>query len=454
MLQLRVPVYFLTGFFLIALTLGSLPRIASAEEQATVTSGPMPGHSAMRAVNIWMQGSTASDALLEFWPKGKTGQKRSTKSQTLVATDQYTTHFHIGDLEPGTTYEYRVLMNGKPVSLPDTLEFHTQPLWQWRTGPPPFRVVAGSCAYINDPAYDRPGKPYGAGYDIFGRMAGQKPDMMLWLGDNVYLREADYGSRWGMAERYRHDRAVSELQSLLRSTHHYAIWDDHDYGPNDSNQSFNLKDESLALFKRYWANPAYGLPGTDGIFVKFTFRDIDFFLLDNRYYRDDDHAPDTATKTMLGQDQLAWLKNALLDSKAPFKIIANGSQMLNELSKKEGWNHFPDERTAFVDWLNETNIPGVMFMSGDVHYSALLKLDRTNRYPIYELTCSPLTSGPRTKKLAPGESLLVPGTFVGERNFCQLDFSGPRKNRNLKITVLNADGEVKWTKDIAAKELR
>lgn len=38
-----------------------------------------------------------------------------------------------------------------------------------------------------------------------------------------------------------HSRSVAELQPFLASTHHYAIWDDHDYGPNDSDRGFYNK---------------------------------------------------------------------------------------------------------------------------------------------------------------------------------------------------------------------
>jgi phosphodiesterase/alkaline phosphatase D-like protein len=63
--------------------------------------------------------------------------------------------------------------------------------------PRDFRVAFGSCAYVNDPPFDRssrPSGPYGGGYAIFDSIARMKPDMMLWLGDNIYLRDADVGS--------------------------------------------------------------------------------------------------------------------------------------------------------------------------------------------------------------------------------------------------------------------
>jgi alkaline phosphatase D len=456
MLKTRFAVASLLGFLLATATAIQSPRAAAAppEEQPQLTSGPMPGHSAKRAVTIWLQGSSNAKVVLDYWPDGHPEQVRSSEALPLKAEQQFTAHIEIDGLDPGTAYSYRVKLNGKPVRIPGKLMFHTQPLWEWRSDPPPFRVVAGSCAYVNDTAYDRPGKPFGDGYGIFTRMAEQSPDMMLWLGDNVYMREADFDSRWAMTERYRHTRALPELQPLLHSTHHYAIWDDHDYGPDDANRSFILKDQSLALFKRYWSNPAYGLPGEPGIFTSFTFRDIDFFLLDNRYHRNSDKAPDTPHKSMLGGKQLAWLKDALLQSKAAFKIIANGGQMLNQFESRESWRNFPAERADFLGWLNETGINGVLFLSGDVHFTALTKLERENNYPLYELSCSPLTAGPRRKAYS---SLSIPplaDTFVAERNFCQLDFSGPAKARHLTISVFDASGREKWQREIAASELQ
>ena len=434
---------------------GSPTLSHAAGAPARLAAGPMPGHSAMRAVTIWLQGSAAGEVVVDYWPDGQVGPMRSSEPASLSQARQYVAHIDIGGLEPGTTYAYRVRIDGEPVVPAEKLLFQTQPLWQWQSDPPSFRVIAGSCAYVNDAAYDRPGQPYGGRYDIFRRIAAQSPDMMLWLGDNVYLREADYDSRWGMAERYRHTRALPELQPLLRSTHHYAIWDDHDYGPDNANHSFVRKGESLELFKRYWANASYGLPGEPGIFTRMGFMDVDFFLLDDRYYRSSDAAPERPGKTMLGGNQLAWLKDALLNSRAPFKILANGSQMLNEQNRGEAWLHFPQERRAFLEWLKATRIPGVVFLSGDVHHSALFRLDgESTPYPLYELTCSPLTSRPRRDMDEAGNTLLVSGTVVGERNFCQLDFSGPKNARRLTIRVLDADGVEKWSREIAARELR
>ena len=193
-----------------------------------------------------------------------------------------------------------------------SLEFQTQVLWQWRTDPPPFRFATGSGAYINETIYDRPGKPFGGEYEIYTRIYEQNPDFMLWLGDNFYLREVDWNSRTGILKRLTHGRATKEFQPLLGSVHNYAIWDDHDFGPNNSDRGFWNKETTLEAFKLFWPNPSYGINGKPGTTTFFEWADVDFFLLDNRYYRTP-NSRKHAYREMLGEDQLEWLEDCMED---------------------------------------------------------------------------------------------------------------------------------------------
>ena len=95
---------------------------------------------------------------------------------------------------------------------------------------------------------------------------------------------------------------------------------------------------------------------------------------------------------MFGAQQMTWLKNALLFSRAPIKLVVNGSQMWNRVSRFEGWHQFATEQKAFAEWLTANRIDGVVFLSGDRHFSEVLKIDRPGTYPIVEFTSSPLTS--------------------------------------------------------------
>jgi alkaline phosphatase D len=423
------------------------PQTANAEK---LRAGPMAGPPAMRSISIWLQAESAAKAQLSYW----SGQEKPKTSRAieLKEQDDFTGHISLDNLQPGTEYHYRVLLNNKPVTN-RTYSISTQALWQWRTDPPNSKVLLGSCAYINEVAYDRPNTPYGGGYEIFSNMAAQKPDLTLWMGDNVYFREVDYDSASGMAYRYRHDRALPELQSLLTTGAHAAIWDDHDYGPNDANSSFGFKADALELFKRYWANPSYGLPDAPGVFTVVHHNDADFFMLDDRWYRDSDANVGAERKAMLGERQVTWLKNALLNSMANFKIIVNGSQMFDDKSRWESWNKFPAERDNFTDWLFANKLDGVMFLSGDRHHTELLRIERPNQYPLYELTCSPLTAG--THKM--DDELIKPtrvsGTMVGERNFCSMEFSGPYKDRKLTLRSYSTNGKMLWEQLIKRSEI-
>lgn len=426
----------------------SLP--AASAWAIELAAGPMVGPTAMRAATVWLQGKAAGQARLEYWPEGRRNERRVAATTSLTPGDDFATHLALAGLEPGTRYEYRVLIDGEPASAVHAVS--TQKLWQWRTEPPDFKVLLGSCTYVNEPAYDRPGKPYGGDPAIFETMAMAKPDLTLWLGDNLYYREADYDSPAGMAARWRHDRAIPQLQTLLATGNHAAIWDDHDYGPNNANASFVFKDHALALFKRYWANPSHGLPDAPGVFTSFRHGDAEFFLLDNRWYRDADYLVDEK-KSMFGEHQLRWLKNALVNSTATFKFIAAGSQMLDRSSPFEGWRHFDAERQGFIDWLTKQGVNGVFFLSGDRHRTELLRWERADDYPLYDLTCSPLTSGTYDLSKVPADPGLVDGTRVGEQNYCALDIAGPRDGRVLTVRSFAADGRELWRRELKAAEL-
>ncbi|MCZ6771109.1 MAG: alkaline phosphatase D family protein [Proteobacteria bacterium] len=431
----------------------ALACLAEAAPAWTVHAGPMPGWVGMRSAAIWLQADGPGIARVAYWPVGAAHKRVQTDAQALSVEFDYVTLFEITELDPGTTYAYEVLDGDTAISL-EVLRFHTQVLWQWRDPPPDFEVAVGSCSYTNDPPFDRPGKPYGGGYGIFKHIAALQPAFMLWLGDNVYLREADFLSRGGAAYRYRYARNLNELQPLLRGTHHVAIWDDHDYGPNNSNRAYVFKRESLEIFKRYWANPNYGQPDVPGIFTSVSYGDAEFFLMDNRYHRDADHAAGLKDKQMFGRDQMRWLKNALRVSRARFKFIVNGSEMLNRHNRFEGWNHFPREQGDFLAWLAANRIPGVMFLSGDRHFTKLASTSRQGTYDLYELTCSPLTSSPFENYEASNDPEVDAGTLVRERNFCVISFSGPAAARALTLSSRDGAGRLLWQRRIEAAALK
>ena len=426
-----------------------LMMVQSFAQKVELKSGPMLGYSEMREVIVWLQTTAKGKIQLNYWDQILPNQIFKSEIVETDISTAFTAKIILSLLEPGKKYGYQVLLNEKPLLFPYPLEFQTQSLWQWRTDPPAFSIALGSCAYINDTPYDRPGKPYGSNYHIFESILAKKPDAMLWLGDNTYLRETDWNSRSGILYRYSHTRATPELQGLLGSVHHYAIWDDHDFGPDNSDRGFIHKEATLEAFRLFWGNPTSGLPDQNGITSQFQWADIDFFLLDNRFSR----APDerkTGERTQFGKAQIEWLLDALKTSKAPFKMVATGGQFLSASAIAE--NHiklYPEEREYLIKRIEEEGLTNIIFLTGDRHLTELTELKLPNGKFIYDLTVSPLTSGVNTN---PDSNVLrVPGTLVTEHNFGLLTFSGKRQERKLTIKIFDAAGKEKWMKEILSE---
>ena len=360
-------------------------------------------------------------------------------------------------LAGGARLQYRLRVDGKLVEGGKLFEVRTQPDSPWNQPYPNYRIALGSCSYLDDPPFDRPGPSFSGGTGMFDVMAARAPDLTLWLGDNLYLREADFASRAGMAARWKQDFTHPAKRNLLRTGQHAAVWDDHDYGPNDSNSSYEMKDESLRLFSSYWPNPSFGIPGMPGVFTKFGFADADVFLLDGRWYRDSHLGPavvDGRARRVFGEAQMAWLRNALLASNKPLKIIASGGQFLADGYGWEGWHHYPVERDGFLAWLREAAISGVVFASGDRHHTELIKIDRAGTYPLYELSCSPLTAAAFDAPQEQGMPRVVPGTWVAQRNFCEMRVEGPGNARVLTLESFNLAGQPLWTHSVPLGALR
>lgn len=436
--------------------------IAVKKMPAQLVAGPMPGYIELRTAKIWVEVKPGSTVELLYWKKGENGSVKKMSVSTDAGLWFAPIVFDLVGLDINTTYEYAVAVNSHSVKKPIKAdgEFTTQDLWQWRKPAPDFSFLTGSCAYFNEPVYDRPGPGYGKDSSIFETMAKEKASFMLWLGDNWYLREADYYSQWGIWYRASRDRKLPILQNFLKSMPQFAIWDDHDYGPNDGDKSFHLKETSRKVFMSYWANPGYGEAG-NGIYTRITYADCDFFLMDDRYFRSNDDMEPYAydkpniAKRMWGAVQMEWLKNALLHSKAPFKFIVTGSQTLNPASPFDCLQDYPIEFNELMGFLSAEKINGVLFLTGDRHHSEVIRYDRREEYTLYDITSSPLTSSIGKvfgkEKENPAR---ITNTLAEAQNYSRISISGKTGERKLTVEFVGIKGEKLAEWSISEKELK
>ena len=408
-------------------------------------SGPMLGYSEMLEVPVWVQTTKEAEVHMEYWNINKPDEKFLSNKINTSKNTAFTALLIADELEPGNRYDYNIYINDMVLNFDYKTQFQTQPIWKWRTDPPEMSFVMGSGAYINEKRYDRPGDGYGGDYHIYEAMLTKNPDFMLWLGDNVYLREPDWNSRTGIHHRYTHTRSTPEMQALLASTHNYAILDDHDFGPNDSDRGFWNKKETLNAFEIFWANPSVGVGDIKGAITSFQWGDADFFLLDNRSYRTPNYRK-SGKKTQLGEDQIQWLFDNLSYSHATYKFVVLGGQLLSTSSTYESYMNygFAEERQRIIDYIQNEKIKNVVFLTGDVHFSEISVLKANNRPTIWDITSSPLNSGVNTHADKKDNRLRVDGSVIMTRNFAEIKLSGPTTNRLLTITYYDAEGKEIW----------
>jgi len=411
----------------------------------------MVGHTTPTSSAIWVETDQACAVKVHYWLEARflyqssAGQPivRGTAEGRTSETAPHTAVIQLTGLKPGWLVYYELEIAGKPVRPATPQVFSLLPDTTANRPLPSFAVAFASCMY---PARV-PVQP------IWDQLALHRPAALLLIGDNNYMPNvtAAYETsqdvvEYAMARYHRYLRDLPGLRSLLATTPTYGIWDDHDFGPDNSDRTFRWKDLSLSLFKKYYPNPSAGLPDVPGVFTSFQIGDVQFFLLDDRYYRDPNQAPDR--RTMLGPGQLAWLKQSVKESKATFKVIVNGgSLVVDRQGFGEYWANFGQERDEFLAWLAENRINGVLFAAGDWHVGTLNRLHRPqDPYPFYELLSSNAgVSLPPPPSEETGQAHHRFHQYVGTEyrgfNFGMLSFSGPSGDRSVNLQIINSRGE-------------
>ncbi len=449
---------------LLAVLTACCSLFASAVTAGELLWGPMLGYRTHKEVFLSLEVKDAKSVTLDYWLAGKPGTKQSLTQVNPIVTPAggQIVQFRPSMLEVGADYEYTLSIDGEKLSFPYPTTFKTTKLWEWRGPPPDFSFLVGSCLYVNEPAIDRPGTPYGKGLATLTLAGNTGADFMVWLGDNWYYREVDYSSVSGLWHRAQHDRAQPEMQKLLGTMHHYATWDDHDYGPNDSNWSYEFKDETRGIFKNYWGNPSYGERDNPGVYTKFYWGDAVFILMDDYTYRDDAQLDQNthAAKSQWGRRQMEWLKQSLLQAKSlghyTFKFIGNGTQVLQGVARGSSHVGYQHEREELIQFIADNQITGVVFLTGDVHHTGLYRRQLGADGPwIFEITSSPLSAGSWAVETSPkaDDPLVIKETLVGDQNFVTVSVTGEGATRALVVSSTDKQGVKRFEYTIKATDL-
>ncbi len=365
--------------------------------EGPLLSGPLLGEVGPSDAFIWVQARDTSPLALDLYDAD--GKVLSLAAQP-AESDWLCTVFHVEGLRAEGSYSY---------SFSSTYgQTERYPL---RKGLPNearrIKLALGSC-YKDYQQKELP---------IFSAIAKEAPDLFLMLGDNCYfLDEKEWNSESGMMMTHLRHRNHDSLRPLVSQVPVLGIWDDHDFGPNDSDGTFENKAAALRCFARMWAQRSYGTPELPGIFSTVRCGPVELFLLDDRYYRRE-------RQQILGAEQLGWLKERLRQSQAPVKLVLSGSQVLPEVA---GMPHFnwecwrrdaAAELEELLSFIEQEEICGVLFASGDPHLGYVLHARGRELLPgadrngsgrrgpeLFELTTSPLAHTPWPEHIWPADS--------------------------------------------------
>ncbi|MFW7378497.1 MAG: alkaline phosphatase D family protein [Oligoflexus sp.] len=261
-------------------------------------------------------------------------------------------------------------------------------------------------------------------------IAADRPDLWVWLGDNIY---ADHLSIEERAKEYLRLKTNPYYQEFRMKTPLMGTWDDHDFASDNKGGEFPEKDASQDLFMDFLDLPLdHSLRSQRGVYHSEVFgpvgRQVEVFTLDLRYFR----ANPREKSGLLGDVQWDWLISSLQASTADLIIIASSLHVTSSFTGLglEGWNQFPEDRNRFYEVLAALDVP-VLLLSGDRHMAEFTKAQLPNGKTVYEFMSSGMTHSANLP--LPDRNRI--GRVVGARNYglITIDWSMQRPNVLLEI---------------------
>ncbi len=296
--------------------------------------------------------------------------------------------FELTELDPDTTYHYAVEIDGE-LDTTRTGQFRTFP-----EGAASYTVAIGSCARI------------GSNGKIFDTIRELDPLFYLIAGD------LHYGDN-GRNDLGRYQEVMDLTLSLPAQAALYAqtpvayMWDDHDYGGNDSDGNSPSRQAAMAAYREHV--PSYGLTGDESaIYQAFTVGRVRYILTDARSARNLANDDNSDAPSMLGAEQKAWLKAELLASSKSHELVVWLNPVpwvAEEVDGADHWGGYAIERRELADHIANNEIDNLLMISGDAHMVAIddgTNTDySTNGYPGFPLIHAAALDRPGSVKGGP-----------------------------------------------------
>ncbi len=347
--------------------------------------------------------------------------------------------FQLVGLQPNKEYNYTIEANGEVGS---TGRFHT-----FADGPMSFRIGFASCATT------------GSNHRIFSTLKDLRLHLFIHMGDFHY---EDIAGNSPSLFRQTYDRVLSSPRqgSFYRSTPIAYVYDDHDFGQDDADGTSPSKPAALQVYQQ--CVPHYPLSRVDGkirtIQQAFTVGRVRFLMLDVRSERTPEEKPDGSNNTMLGKEQLEWLRGELREAaqRYPLVVLVNPVSWITKRTpgSSDGWELYNHERTIIADMIKETKlVDRLIMLSGDGHMAAIDDGTNSNyasdraldekAFPI--IHAAPLDRYPKIKGGPYSHGAFAPYRWLRIlkiRQFGLMDLEDDGNRLQLNLSCRDSDGKI------------
>ena len=397
------------------------------ENSIDLLGGPMLGSVREDGVSVWVR--TVRPAKVEVRVAADGSEKIYGPVASSAATD-LSAVIHVTGLAPSTTYSYRVLVDGRPVAMPEGATLTTAPK---ADAPGKVRIAFGSCFHR-----------WGLGnHHQAERILSRKPAALMAIGD---IAVQDRENNLGM---HRADHLLRDCRpswkALAASLPVYAAWDDHDYFNNDKwgiPKGYTDQDrrDVRDVFAKSWANPMYGFGDQEGgTFCRARVGPCDLIMVDHRYFR----TGDKTEGSLLGAGQMKWLEEQLLGCKGPFIILSCGTMWSDYITPgKDSWGIYdPQGRERLFRFIEKNRIGGVLLISGDRHGARGFTIPRPSGFKFYEFGAASLggRSGPPVQAKDTGNQLYG---MAGRYAFGEFTIDAAAADPTVEFRLIGDDGGI------------
>ncbi len=315
-------------------------------------------------------------------PADGSGPEITTDPVSVDASTDFCHQATITGLAPATTYQLTVFHTdpaaGGPAATHDGT-FTTAPAPD-SAAPITFTVSTCQEFELRDDAAN--------GHKIYRSMLGLKPDFFIQTGDTVYYDRKKPLAKNITLARYRWNRmyALPYQRALHRTIPSYWMHDDHDLLKNDCWAGQSYGDLTWEQGLQVWREQ---VPQSELPYRTFRWgRHLQIWLPEGREFRSPNTMPDGPEKTILGQQQWAWLEQSMKASDATFKLYISATPVVGPDRRNKTDNHanpvFHHEGRRLRQFLN--SIPGCFVINGDRHWQ-YHSIDPETR--LHEFGCGP-----------------------------------------------------------------